>query len=114
MLVGVRESGLVGRKPDSEVNQLTRATGEPVADIAQRIRVRELTKQHGDPWARQLNPFRRPCSVVLFHQSRELKNRKVLQQLIEQAHCLYHRFAFLLGFGCRNSSAKRWFGPEQL
>jgi hypothetical protein len=51
MLVGVRESGLVGRKPDSEVNQLTRATGEPVADIAQRIRVRELTKQHGDPWA---------------------------------------------------------------
>jgi hypothetical protein len=28
---------------------------------------------------------------VLFHQSGEFQLRKMLQQLIKQAHCLYHR-----------------------
>lgn len=39
------------------------------------------------------------CSfgVAFLHQPRELKAREMLEKLLEQAHCLCHRFALLLG-----------------
>jgi hypothetical protein len=97
------------------MNQLAHAAGKPVADIAQRIRVRQLAKQHRDQLRPATETFRRPFGAVLFHQRGELRHWKMLQQLIKQTHRLYHRLALLIGDSAAETAwSKRWFGPEQL
>src|SRR3954452_1177263 len=97
VLVSVGQGGLVRRQPYSEVHQLARAAGESIANITQRVRVCELTQQHGDQLRPATEALGRSFGIVLLYKRRELQHRKVLQQLIEQAHRLYHCFALLLG-----------------
>ncbi len=51
---------------------------------------------------------------MLSHQRRELAPRKMLEQLIEEAHRLYHRLALLLAVRWLNGPAKDSSPPEQL
>jgi hypothetical protein len=46
MFVGIGEGGFIGGLGDAEMNQFAQATAQAVADLAQRIGVGELTKEH--------------------------------------------------------------------
>jgi hypothetical protein len=59
--------------------------------------MRQLAEKHSDQLRPATETFGRSFGVVFLHQSRELKAREMLEKLIKQAHCLYHRFALLLG-----------------
>jgi hypothetical protein len=63
----------------------------------------------------QLKPLASSAFRIMFlHQRRELKAREVLQQLLEQAHRLYHCFALLSGIPRPNSPPKDGSPLEQL
>jgi hypothetical protein len=84
MFIGVREGGFIRRHADSEMHQLAEAAGESVADLAQRVRMSQLAKQHRDQLRSATEAFGRPFCFMFFHQSRELEARKILQQLIKR------------------------------
>jgi hypothetical protein len=76
--------------------------------------VSQLAEQHRDQLGPATEPFGSSFRTMFLHQRREFKARKVLKQLIEQAHCLYHRFALLLGIRRPNGPAKDSSTLEQL
>ena len=88
MFIGVSKGGLIRCHADSEVHQFAQATGESVADLVQRIGVRQLAEQHGNQLRSAAEAFGRPFGVIFLHQSCELQAREMLQQLIKQAHYL--------------------------
>jgi hypothetical protein len=59
--------------------------------------VSQLAEQHRHQLRPASEAFGSSFRIVLLHQGRKLKNRKMLKQLIEQTHCLYHRVALLVG-----------------
>src|SRR3954469_153824 len=69
----------------------------------------QLAEQHRDQLCPATEALGSSFRIVLLHQRREFKARQVLKQLIEQAHCLYHRSALLLGIRRTNSPVKRRF-----
>jgi hypothetical protein len=111
MLVGIGQGGLIRRQPDPEVHQFARAAGQPVANIAQRVRVCELAEQHCHQLRPATESFRGTLGIVFLYQRREFKYRKMPQQLIEQAHCLYHRFALLFGIRLPKQLRKKMIRP---
>ena len=110
MFVGVSQRGLIRRSVDSEVNQLAQTTGQPVADLAQRVRVSQLAEQHRHQLRPATEALGGPFGPVFPHQRRELQAREVLQQLIKQAHCLYHSVCPPVGDSTPNCSLKRKSG----
>jgi len=103
MLVGIGQGGLVGRPGNAEMHQLAQTTGQPIADLAQRIGVAQLAKQHGHKLGPAVEALGGPLGLMLFDQAGKLQTRKLMQQLIEQTGYLYHqgrppqRFQSLLG-----------------
>jgi hypothetical protein len=59
--------------------------------------MRQLAEKHCDQLRPATETFGGSFGIVFLHQPRELKAREMLEKLIKQAHCLYHRFALLLG-----------------
>jgi hypothetical protein len=114
MLVGISQGGLIRRYVDSEMNQLAQTTGQPVADLAQRVGVSQLAEQHRHQLCTATETLRRFFRLVFLHQSGKFQFWKMPQQLIKQAHCLYHRFALLLGIRQPNSSVKKVVGAGSI
>ena len=59
MLIGIGQCRFIRRFADSQVHQFAKAAGETIADLTQRIGVRQLAKQHEDqlrPAGEQGNP----------------------------------------------------------
>src|ERR1700686_1638285 len=110
MLIGIRQRGFIGCHVDAEVNQFAHTTGKSVADLAQRVGVRQLAEQHRDQLSPATETFGGFFGPVLLHQCRELQTREVLQQLIKQAHCLYHSVCPPVGDSAADSLLKRQFG----
>ena len=96
VLVGVRQRRLVGSRAHAQVAQLSEAAGQAGADLAQRLRPRELAEQHRDELGPAREPFGVPLVTVLPDDPRELGLRKETKQLTEDARCSwYHRRALL-------------------
>jgi len=70
MLVGVRQGGFIRGRPDSQVNQFAKATGKPVADLAQGIGMSQLAWQNSiaTNWVLQVKPLA-PRSAPCFFTS---------------------------------------------
>lgn len=90
MLVGVRQSGLVGSLANAEMHQLAQAAGKPIADLAQRIGMAQLAEQHGHELGPAVEALGRALGFMLFDQAGEFQTGKMMQQLIEQTRDLYH------------------------
>jgi hypothetical protein len=93
------------------VDQFAQATGQSIADIAQRIGVSQLAEQHRDQLRPATEALGRALRVVFLYERCEFKYREMLQQLIEQTHCLYHRFALLLGIRFTEQLRKKMVRP---
>ena len=79
MLVGISQGGLIRRYVDSEMNQLAQTTGQPVADLAQRVRVSQLAEQHCDQLRPATEAFGGTFGAVFLHQRRELQTGEMLE-----------------------------------
>ncbi|HEY8669634.1 MAG TPA: hypothetical protein VIL63_02240, partial [Terriglobales bacterium] len=71
MLVGIRQRRFIRRYADAEVNQFAQTTGKPVADLAQRVGVSELAKQHRHQLSPATEPLGSSFRTVFLHQRRE-------------------------------------------
>jgi hypothetical protein len=67
----------------------------------------QLAEQHRDQLGPATEAFSRSFSPVFLYQRRELKARKVLEQLIKQAHCLYHSFCPPVGDSAAEQLAQK-------
>jgi hypothetical protein len=114
MLIGISQGGFIGCLADPEMNQFAQTTGQPIADLAQEVSVRQLAEQHRHQLCPATEALGCPFRSVLLHQRGELQAREVLKQLIEQAHCLYPCVALLLEIRRPNGPAKDSSPPEQL
>ena len=74
----------------------------------------QLAEQHRHQLCTATETLRRLLRLVFLHQSAKFQFRKMLQQLIKQTHCLYHRFALLLGIRQPNSSVKKVVGAGSI
>src|ERR1700733_14350956 len=111
MFVGVSQCGLIGRHVDSEMHEFTQTAGQPVADLAQRVRRSQLTEQHRHQLRAAAEALGYSFGPVFLHQRRELQGREVLQQLIKQAHRLYHSVCPPWGIRrrtARSKTVRRW------
>jgi hypothetical protein len=72
------------------MNQLAQTTGQPVADLAQRVGVSQLTEQYRDQLRPATEAFDGSFGAVFLHQRCELQAWKMPQQLVKQAYGLYH------------------------
>jgi hypothetical protein len=88
------------------MNEFAQATTQPVTDIAQRSRMRQLTKQHGHKLSPARESLRSAFRAVFSNQRREFGSREMVQQLIEQTGYRYHGSA-LLGEVGRIASVKK-------
>jgi hypothetical protein len=77
MPVGIRQRGFIRRHTDSEVNQFAQRTGQPIADLAQRVRMRHLAEEHRHQLRPAGEPFGPAFRVVFSHQRRELRTREM-------------------------------------
>jgi hypothetical protein len=77
MLVGVSQRGFIRRHTNSEMNQFAQRTGQPVADLAQGIRMRRLAQQHRYQLRRAREPFGSSFRLMFSHQCSELRTRKM-------------------------------------
>lgn len=74
------------------MRKLAHATGQPAANLAQRVGRAQVAKQHGDQLRPALKALRLAFGPVLAHQPIELKARKMLlKKLTEQMRGLYTR-----------------------
>jgi hypothetical protein len=73
MPIGISQRGLIGGHADSEVNQFAQTTGKPVADLARRVGVRQLTEQHPNQLRSATEALGRPLGIVFLHQPCELQ-----------------------------------------
>jgi hypothetical protein len=96
------------------MNQFAYTAGKSVADLAQGVGVSQLAEQHGHQLCPATEALGSSFCIMFLHQGRELKPREVLEQLIEQAHRLYHCFALLSGIPRPNSPPKDGSPLEQL
>ena len=88
------------------MHQAAETAGQPVADLAQRIGAAELAKQHRDELRPAGKPFGGALGAVLLHECGELGPGKMLEQLIEQAGCVYDCLALLVGDVWRKSDQR--------
>jgi len=77
------------------VHQFTFAAGQAVADLAQRIGVRQLTEHHGHELRPASEAFCVSLGLTLLDQRGEFGSGKVLQKLIEQTGNQYQGNALL-------------------
>jgi len=89
--------------------QLTEATTQTVADESQRIRMRQMTKQHCDELCPAGKASRMSFRFGLFHQSAKFCAWEMMKKLIKQTGGLYHvralLFAACFASACRGSDA---------
>jgi hypothetical protein len=67
MPVGIGQRGFIRRHVDSQVDQFAQRTGKPIADFAQRIRMRHLAEQHSHqlrPAGEPFGPRSAPCFLT--------------------------------------------------
>jgi len=95
MLVGVRQGRFVGRVPDAQMHELSETTGEAIADLAQRIGVRELAEQHPHELRPTSKSARVTFSLVFPDDAGELRAGDWVQKLTKQTGGLYHRSTLL-------------------
>jgi hypothetical protein len=76
--------------------------------------MRHLAEEHRHQLRPAGEPFGSSFRVVFSHQRRELRARKMLQQLIEQARRLYHSSCPPWGISDAGRSPKDNPAPEQL
>jgi hypothetical protein len=88
------------------MNEFAEAATETIANIAERSRMRQLTKQHRDKLRPAGKSFCSPFGSVFSNQRCEFGSGEMLQQLIEQTRYRYHDAA-LLGTSGRIASAKK-------
>jgi hypothetical protein len=79
MLVGISQRGFIRRHADSEVNQFAQTTGKPVADLAQRVRVRQLAEQHCNQLRPATEALGRSLRTMFLHQRCELQAWEMLR-----------------------------------
>jgi hypothetical protein len=60
------------------MNEFAQRTGQPIADLAQRVRMRHLAEKHRHQLRPAGEPLGSPFRVVSPHQCRELRTRKML------------------------------------
>jgi len=77
------------------VDQLAQATTQTIADVPQRGRMRQLTKQHADKLCPTGESLGSALGLVFTDQGSKFGSGKMLQQLIEQTGCGYHDSALL-------------------
>jgi hypothetical protein len=78
MPVGIGQRGFIRRHVDSQVDQFAQRTGKPIADFAQRIRMRHLAEQHSHQLRPAGEPFGPPFRAVFSHQYRKPRAREML------------------------------------
>lgn len=88
--IGVGQRG-AARRRDPQVGQPAFTTGEPPADLAQRIRPPQLAEQHGDELAPTGEPTRMALALRGDDDLLELRAWKKLEQLTEDAAESWHR-----------------------
>ncbi len=74
-----------------------------IADLAQGVGAAELAKQHRDELSPAGKPLGSPFAAMFLHQCGKLGPGKMLEELIEEAGCLYDCFALLVGDVQRSS-----------
>ncbi len=79
MLVRISQGRALGGVGQTQVTQLAFASGQAPADFAQRVRLPQLAKQHGDELAPAGEAARVPLGSVLPHQLLEFQTRKQLE-----------------------------------
>src|SRR5439155_2015075 len=79
MRIGVGQSGTLGSVVQPQMPQLAPAGGQAPADLAQRVRLPELAKQHGDELAPTGEAARVALGSMPAHQLFELPTRKQLK-----------------------------------
>jgi hypothetical protein len=65
------------------MNQFAQTTAQAIANLAQRIGMRELAEQHRHQLRPTAKTFGAPLRFVFFHQRPKLGSWKMLEQLIE-------------------------------
>ena len=85
------------------MHQAAQTAGQPVADLAQGVGTPQLAKQHRDELRPAGKPLGGALSAMFLHQCGKLGPGKMLEQLIEQAGCLYDCLALLVGDVWRRS-----------
>ena len=85
VFVGVAQRRPLRRHRNPQVLQLALTTGQPSADLPQRMRPPQLAEQHGYELTPTGEAPRVVFRLVLFHRAFELQTREQLQQLRENA-----------------------------
>lgn len=67
MLVGIRQCRALRRLANAEMDQLTQTTAQPVTDLAQGVRMRQLTEHHGNHLRPAVKTLRCPFGLVFLH-----------------------------------------------
>src|ERR1017187_1456002 len=105
MLIGVGQGGSLGCHRHPQMLQLPLATRQAVANLAQRMRLSQLAKQHGHELAPTGETPRVPFSLVLLDRLFEIPAREQLQHLRENAAYFVHRLSLL---------RLNWFFPNPI
>jgi hypothetical protein len=95
MLIGVGQGGPFGRDRHPQMLQLSLATGQAAANLAQRMRPSQLAKQHRHELAPTGETPRVPFRLVLLDRLFEISAQKQLQHLRENAAYFMHRSSLL-------------------
>src|ERR1035441_6461233 len=95
MLIGVGQRGSLGRHRHPQMLQLSLATRQTAANLAQRMRASQLAKQHGHELAPTGETPRVPLGFVLLDGLLEVPTREQLQHLRENAAYFVHRLSLL-------------------
>ena len=96
MLIGVRQGRFVGRVFDAQMHELSKTAGEAIADLAQRIGVGHLAKQHADELRPTGESSRVTFALMFLDNAGELRAGDLLQKLTKQTGGLYHRDTLLV------------------
>src|ERR1039458_10297645 len=94
-LIGVGQGGSPGCHRHPQMLQLPLATRQAAANLAQRMRLSQLAKQHGSELAPTGETPRVPFSLVLLDRLFEIPAREQLQHLRENAAYFVHRLSLL-------------------
>src|ERR1019366_2095248 len=105
MLIGVGQRGSLGCHRHPQMLQLPLATRQAAANLAQRMRLSQLAKQHGHELAPTGETPRVPFSLVLLDRLFEIPAREQLQHLRENAAYFVHRLSLL---------RLNWFFPNPI
>ena len=98
MFVGVGQGGPLRSLPHAQLLQLAFATGQAATDLAQRVRLAQLAKQHGDELRPAIEPARMPLCLGGNNGPLKIGPGKQLEKLIENAAKSSHR-GWCSGYG---------------